>query len=243
MRRRRSKPRVVWLPPDPTNRVTFDGTLSNVDQAAQGGLSLQFAGAYNSGEFVGAAIPLVGDFGNAEDSIIGQAGSSTSLSDMFNSGYRLRRIVGSIFCCLQQQGADVGGSQGNVMVTAGIQVMRVDPTGIPTGASKAPPDTYENATNPWIWRRSWALNNGLGPGYQFPLGPGNNAGYGSVREGTFVDQKTVRIIGPDERLFMCLQGTVLQSEIAANFYVPVFWNLRVLASLRNNLGNRNNSSR
>lgn len=240
---RRRKTRVVWLPPDPNNRVnqTLGGVVTQPDQSAQGYYSIHSIGAKNQGDFDGAAIALVGDLGNAEGNIIGAAGDSPSLSDLFNSGYHLKRVCGHIFCTTTQ--LDGGGWSGSCMATAGLQVMRVDNSGVPVNVTAAQPDTYQNQDNPWIWRRSWMLTNfGSATGIRLPWGLSNNIG-GSLREGSFVDQKTARIIGIDERLFLCMSVTAMQDEVAVDTFTSFCWNLRFLGSLKNNVGNRRNASR
>lgn len=241
--RRRTRPRVVWLPPDGSNRTVNGGIISAPDETGLGSTSLVLQGDFPRGAFVGAAIALVGDNSNAENYIIGQGQQPMTLSDLFNSGYRLRRVCGQIFTCISQTSDANAGYSGSLLATAAFQVMRVDGAGIPVDATAAGPDIYANAENPWIWRRTWALTNfASATGTVFPLGLSNNSA-GSVREGAFCDQKTARIVGPDERLFLCLQVTVLADQIAIDTAVPFHWNLRVLASLKTNLGNRRNASR
>lgn len=81
------------------------------------------------------------------------------------------------------------------------------------------------------------------PGPDDPYGSVSNLGL-SVREGTFVDQKTARIVGPDERLFMNVQVTTLNGSGGVDLTgIQLYWNLRFVASLKTNLGNRRNASR
>lgn len=243
--RRRSKPRVVWLPPDPYGRLAIDTPLTSGDQTAIGYHTFHALSSKDPGDYEGAAIALTGDGGNANTRIIGLSPpeGGTSFADLFNSGYRLRRICGSIFCTTSQDGQN--GIAGSVYITAAFQVMRVDASGLPVDVTAAQPDTYENQENPWIWRRTWVITNEASNlGLQKPLGLRNNASYGSVREGTHVDQKTSRIIGVDERLFMCVTVTYDSSQDQSlDCFHTIAWNLRFLASLKSNVGNRRNSSR
>lgn len=243
--RRTRKPRVVWLPPDPFNSLGHDGAITDITSSSIRHIEVHGLGPLATGDSIGTTFPLVGDGGNAENTIIGGPptyGTTQTLSDMFNSGYRLRRVCGHIFCRLPGRPIGQGGFFGNVIVTAAMQVMRVDSSGLPVDTQAANPATYVNQDNPWIWRRSWMLTNFASNPID-AAGGQTNLGL-SVREGTFVDQKTARIIGPDERLFMCLSCTMgfSQSEALDDFVVFDF-DLRVLASLKSNLGNRRNASR
>lgn len=250
--RRNRKPRVVWLPPDPNNRVGTDLVNINPDSTSIGQTTITVANNYIPGESSGKAIPLVADLGEAEQYVPGTgAPGAPTLSDMYNSGYRLRRICGHLFCgMVQNVGIQPGsGGTGNIMVTASFQVCRVDTSGLAVDVQAQNPDTMVNQDNPWIWRRSWLLTNFVyvdsqGGVAKLYLGETTNIG-SSIREGSFVDQKTARIVGPDERLFMNLVCTVLDGDGGSGLDNNIIfnWNLRVLGSLKSNLGNRRNSSR
>lgn len=248
MRRTRRRPKVVWLPPDPYNRVgTAQGAITDTNAPSIGKVFIEPSGTVSEGSQYGTTVPLVGDGTNSQGFIIGVQGANpNSLSDLFNSGYRLRRIVGNIFCGrVQRSGFEY--QVNNWMLTAAFQVMRVDQSGLPVDTPAANPDTYVNQENPWIWRRSWILTNfGVDPlGPRIPMGSSNNFGGGSVKEGTFVDAKTARIIGPDERLFMNFVVTSMDQTTweGVDDTIEILWNLRVVASLRSNIGNRRNASR
>lgn len=255
--RRRSKPRVVWLPLDSNNRV---GPPQGRTINAPTDPSLKFnhidifqTTTINEGDQYGTAIALVGDNTNAENFVIGNTNSpGSSFSDLFNSGYRLRRIVGQIAVVMEQgeppAGAGVGVLRGSICVTAAFQVMRVDNSGLPVDAQAANTMAYNTTENPWIWRRSWFLTNfGSTRGVVWPVGSSNNFGAGSVREGVFVDQKTARIVGPDQRLFLCVTATMLDTTDidggTVDTQIGVYHDLRILASLKTSVGNRRNSSR
>jgi len=228
----RRKPRVVWLPP--TNANSFGGLNTN---------GIQIFAVNTSGVAPKATgeIPLVID--SQDDPLAPE----TSLADVENSGYRLRRIVGKIW--VQCQGSDEN-TAGFGLVTAGLIVRRSNPA---DGQSFAILTSNENLIStqeignygdPWIWRRSWLIGNPLvaDPEFGFVF---NNYGHGpSAVDGPHVDQKTARIVGPEERLFLDVtvhQNTEDQGEI------PIVWtvlaDLRVLASMRTSSGNRRNASR
>lgn len=229
---RRSKPKVVWLPPDqtgaPPNNPETGYQVVTVETTADGG------GVIGIGE-----LPIVIDA--PPDQTI------ASLSDMENSSYRLRRIVGKIFifgdAFDEESGIEV------LIVTAALIVRRVSDGGSSL-ASQADnqqirPANAINWPDPWIWRRSWLLGNqqtAPGPG---PLLPFSNLELGSVSDGPHVDQKTARIIGPEERLFLDISTTPIigpgQGELSHT--VTVVTDLRVLATMKTSQGNRRNSSR
>lgn len=240
---RRRKPRVVWLPPTNAN---------SLGAAATSGIqifSLDVAGT--TGDFVVANIPLVID-GQGDE-----LAPENTLSDIENSGYRLRRVVGKVFCQQRQQlgQLDPGQAPFQVLVTAGLIVRRVNQvTGLPlvafdaSGALSAPQE-IRNFGDPWIWRRSWLLNDNSieGSTEQLPVGPMTNFGnsYGSVADGPHVDQKTARIVSQEERLFLCMQSTIIEPgslpDVTAS--TLVLTDLRVLGSMRTSSGNRRNASR
>lgn len=234
--RRRKSPRVVWLPQ--TNATSIDAAGASTVNITR----MSIAGPI--GNHFSATFPVVLD---GETPII--TGSS-SLSDIENSGYRLRRIVGSIFAAADQF-ASTGPT--SVLATAAFIVLRTDPeTGAVIGS---PPnyftDTIDNAGDPWIWRRHWVLKNsgadqsGTVDPFAQSLTGTNNYFVGGNANGPTVDQKTARIISNEERLFVDLGLTVLGSGADGQdtFDVTWVWNLRFLGSLRSNLGNRRNASR
>lgn len=242
--RRRSKPRVVWLPQTNANSI---GDGSQVYQLA----ILNVTSA--TGDVGQAELPMVLD---AQESAVTDA---ASLSDIESSGYRLRRIVGKVWVqCIQSAvELDTGSTY---VVTAGFIVRRCDTA---TGASFAvladatppfpniDPGKIDNSGDPWIWRRSWILgnNNSLSATQTFQLMPTRNFGDdygGGIAEGPHVDQKTARIVGPEERLFLDVTATCLGESIATpalQVQFAVFTDIRVLASLRTTSGNRRNASR
>lgn len=247
----RRKPRVVWLPPTNANSIG-PGFTSGYQEFV-----VDVTGT--TGDFSVGEIPLVID-GQGDE--LDAAGVNT-LSDLENSGYRLRRIVGKIFCQQRQKlgpGVVAGDAPFQVVCTAGIIVRRIDQT---TGASLAAtvangqemtsPGELRNYSDPWIWRRSWILNDesmrqtttGL------PVGPTSNFGpegpCGGNADGPHVDQKTARVISNEERLFLGVSCTIIQpanqpqNGIDASTFVLT--DLRVLASMRTSSGNRRNASR
>lgn len=235
---RRTKPRVVWLPPNDSF------TVDTVTQ--QSGIKVFAVDVKPFPGFSVGEIPLV-----ADEEVDTQA-ATTSLSDIENSGYRLRRIVGKVWARMGQQ---ANSQIAFGVVTAGIIVRRVDPTtGISlastnaAGAELTGPSELENYSDPWIWRRSWLLGNNISPNKpaSFPVFAESNEDF-SALDGPHVDQKTARIIGPEERLFLSVEvrsnKTGGADEDPVLLSTLIVADLRVLASMRTSIGNRRNASR
>lgn len=237
--RRRTKPRVVWLPQTNANSV---GDGSSVYQLVTFGL---LSGP--TGQSTTTEIPLVAD---------AQQGTAfvddpPSLADIESSGYRLRRIVGKIWVQADQVAVD---SAINFVVTAGIMVRHAETssgasTAFQAGGENVNVGNIDNTGDPWIWRRSWWLGNRLadltGTNNFFPRLNFGAEYPGGIAEGPHVDQKTARIVGPEERLFLDLTATVIgQGGVdTQSLTIAVLTDLRVLGSMRTSTGNRNNSSR
>lgn len=261
---RRRKPRVVWLPPDPYNRIEFYNQagqpITGPDQLAIGWAKVNMPSG-GPGATQVTIVPLVADLPAAQDAVIGLGNFSAitakpayTLADMYDSGYRLRRIVGKIAWCQEQVVGSNDPQQGtpasNFMLTAGIIVLKSSTTGVPNDPAEGSPDFIQSQENPWVWRRSWICTNyaqvGALQGYYQTWGniSSENGAY-NVREGGFIDQKTARVLNQDERLFMALQYSPIDGDASAisGIGVQVVWNLRFLASLKTNIGNRRNASR
>lgn len=251
--RRTRKPRVVWLPQTNANSIG-DPAVGLVYQ----GSTLQISG--QTGDTGVVELPLVLD---AQPSVFPTA-QDNSLSDLENSSYRLRRIVGKIWVLMGQTEPGGPGGEGplNAIVTAGIMVRAADTNtgqslGSLAGAAQVSPALTENTGDPWVWRRSWFLGNNWNDGNIFLGGtdgglhrrdsfPSTNMQYGSAVDGPHIDQKTARVVGAEERLFLTWSATTVTEGAdpvneGANF--ALFTDIRVLGSLRTSAGNRRNSSR
>lgn len=238
--RRKTRPRVVWFPHTNANTLRFDdNTFSNVIE-----LELTTSGATVGNTVTGFAPVIIDE--NADV----QAGPTT-LSDIENSGYRLRRIVGKCFVA-KQQIADDGGAL--LLAAAAFIILKVNPVGQPNAGEPAGGSfnvenlnlfRIENDDAPYIWRREWMLQNSLATGNTTSADyPHTNSEYGSAADGPHIDQKTARIVGQDERLFfvcsvMNLNLGAAQTDNNTFFHVTT----RVLGSMRTSLGNRRNASR
>jgi len=227
--RKRTSPKVVWLPPDGS------APAPAAETSGFGFTTIDISGAVQLNV---AEIPLTID--------APPDASISTLADMESSAYRLRRIVGKIWCRAQLD--DDESDITDYIVTAGLIVRRVDETGASLagliGVEQMAPSEAINWSDPWIWRRSWLLTNPLGVA---PDRPTQNYGEdaGSAVDGPHVDQKTARIVSKEERLFLNVSAQALfvggQSELTHT--VSVFTDLRVLATMRTSQGNRRNSSR
>lgn len=237
MARRTRGPRVVWLPPNAAAIVGETTGLIRFSVAALGGV-----GNVSTSE-IQVVLPEVD-----------HTTTTNSISDLTNSGYRLRRIVGKIFV----HAAFVPGEQGlaeasNLVVTAGFIVRRVGENGSslaeiadPTGKEISPSE-IQNWSDPWIWRRSWFLSN---PEMELVATlkdqVTNNYGHGPAAvDGPHIDQKTARIIGPEEGLFLSVSATIISVGSDPENAVPVeiTGDIRCLGSIRTSTGNRRNASR
>jgi len=235
---RRAKPRVIWIPPND------DHCIDNV--TSQSGIKVFSVDTSPKFPFT------VGEAAVVVDAEPDTQAVTTSLADIASSAYRLRRIVGKIWVRMAQVDDS---SIVFAAVTAGLIIRRVDPvTGqslaanSTNGAELTSPNELENYSDPWIWRRTWLIGNNASPARPatFPLFPETNEFF-SALDGPHIDQKTARIIGPEERLFLDVgvrsnvTGAPSEDEIPAP--VLVIYDLRVLGSMRSSSGNRRNSSR
>lgn len=241
---RRRSPRVAWLPPTNANSVDALGESNwntfDID-----------VGQFALGERTVAEVPIVLD--GDKDPLA----ATTSIADVENSGYRLRRIVGKIFFLLNPQADESFAT--TIGVTAGLIVRRIDPS---TNASIAiaalgstdliDPAGQRSAGDPWIWHRNWILQD-----VNFPFSPSpdwvlsgaaaaTNFAHGPAAvDGPHVDQKTARIVSSEERLFLDVSATVLSLTAGdlATKLLRCFYTFRTLGSMRTTSGNRRNASR
>lgn len=239
---RRRKPRVVWLPPAAEERM---GANPAVTGFFPGYGALILDGSIPTiGDFVTGFTPLVSDI--PAPAFQGSGVAVDTLSDIYNSGYRLRRIVGKIFVDLNQPDVAAGECP-ELVCTVGIIVIRVNQDGTPvqTDAQQQSPAIINNWADPWVFRRSWKLSNQLeAVAAGRAIWPENNGQYGSVADGPHIDQKTARIISSEERLFLYVSATASKPSTAAGgFSLHVDTDIRLVATLRQNAGNRRNASR
>lgn len=246
----RRKPRVLWLP-------TFGDTSVGESGGASQATGIRFGGSVPSdGAILVDAVAVTWDYTPSATASQGFGTQDYTLADFAgNMSYRLRRIVGKCFCAVSP-GAD-GGAAVNmrtVQIACGFIVGRADPAGaINTDIQVVNPLYQDSAEDPWIWRRTWLLGNKsyqawteqtavTYPEAQFP---NTNIAYGSVQDGPHIDQKTARVVGPDERLIFMVAVRQFSDQTTggAGCNWSVFLDYRLLGSLRPSQGNRRNASR
>lgn len=228
MAKRRRRRRGVWFP--------------NLGTAGpEGGQADDSAGIW--AELIPSAIGDTGIFLTdlTFDQPVDEGADSTgtaprSLADFVGSEYILKRIVGRLFLGLDQ--SQVVGTTKAVLITCGFFVARADddPTLVnptPVGAAtlvdqvrEYAPDSVGNIREPWIWRRQWILGNTLQTFVTSQSAeaffPPNNVTYNpGGMEGGFIDQKTIRRVGQDDRLWFIAAFRAIGSNWADPFVVDI----------------------
>lgn len=259
MRFRRRKPRVVWFPtPGTPYSTNAPGQAEAPEPYLNSGaveISLQTT-VDNTPVTVSA--PLVLDQ-SPEETAVGATLATVQrfgLNQVNQFGYRLRRIVGDIFIGIAETNSQATVA-GGVLLEAGIIVRRVDSNGLAAvNADAQDVGNIANETDPWVWRKNWALSGRV-------ANPQNNLVFEAInnfpRSNAFsmgsaphikLDQKTARVLGPEERLFLTLTAWTLPLDKLAlttdnnsNFQVYFLMPYRVLGTVRTTSGNRRNASR
>lgn len=252
MRSKRRKPRVVWLPIDVENRLGQAPSPATSGINSSTGIKIYTVNPLGT-TGITEEIAVVKDFSGINQ----VATQATSLADLEQSGYRLRRIVGKLVFQMLQGAAVAAGDVNIAIVTAGFIIRRIDQQDL-TGRSLAAVlggtgdelsvANLDNIADPWIWRRSWVLADVVNStavdvnATAFPL---SNTQYGGgVLDGPHIDAKVARVVGPEERLFFCVTTEGINGQPQGNpGAVLLLSDLRVLASMRNQVGNRRNASR
>jgi len=250
----RRKPKVLWLP------VTGNDSSDVPEEENWVNGPTGVLVVPHTGEIIFDAVPVTFDYTDAPSTE--QGTFERSLQDLTSgNNYRLRRIVGKIHagCSAQSTGNT---TYPNCEVAAGFMVNRTDDSGNLINAGgfgneqAASPLAQDAMQDPWIWRRRWELAPDLGPlaasvtsdgiliGQQRKGFPSSTAGYGSVADGPHIDQKTARVIANQERLFFWIAARVRFDNVSGQSNL-ITWalDIRILASLRTNQGNRRNASR
>lgn len=251
MRKRKAK--VTWLPVDINNRLGTAPVAVTNPEIGSSHFIQALTGPPLGDPATTSELPIV--FDQSGSGLVFGAGllENQSLADITQSGYRLRRIVGKLFFGCGQSAVRIAGDVTTVIVTAGIIVRRVDANGVSLATAgggglqlQSNTATLDNIMDPWIWRRSWMLSNLLDPvnndGLIFPTT--SNISYGSALDGAHIDQKTARIVGPEERLFLNVTCQGINGNAQSEpLLILLVGDLRVLASMRSQVGNRRNASR
>lgn len=235
---RKRKPAVAWLP-----HVQHDAQDSAVgvwDFATT-------VSAVNNG-FNTSIFSLVPDFPGES---IRASGTIASLADFEGSAYRLRRIVGKIFLGMQNNLPTAPDTRPiAALCGAGFIVLRVDPqTGAPlvATANSYSPLINDSTRDPWIWRRTWLLQNDFSGNvqdtqdtWQFPR---TNCDYGSAVDGPHIDARTARIVADEERLFCIVSTQNISGDSTIGGAIRGLLDYRILATPVRRTGNRRNASR
>jgi len=236
VQKRRTKPRVAWLPHTDTAAIINPDNNRGTNVID---FEIDVSSAVPFGGIVTAAVPVVID--DKQDPL----NATTTLADIEDSGYRLRRIVGKCFVGVSQQAAQ---DPGLYLIAAAFIILRVSEQNgsVPLAANLDNYNLFDtrNDDSPWIWRREWILQNALRTtkvNKDYPL---TNAEYGSGPDGPHIDQKTARVVMSDERLFFVASVMPLAGgDEQIDGHVGFILTTRVLASMRTTLGNRRNASR
>lgn len=248
---RRKKPRVVWLPADINNRLG-EAPLAATNDHQSSTIIHIFTGNPLGDPPVTEEIPIVKDFFGQATGMLTNVDSS--LADIEQTGYRLRRIVGKLSFSVQQGAAQVAADPTLFHITAGFIIRRTQDDGtsfasLSTNGSDIRVSSLDAQMDPWIWRRSWNLTDKGQLGAPTDINslsfPSSNDQYGGGNlDGPHVDAKTARVVGPEERLFLSVtvEG-VNGSSQAAPGAILLIGDLRVLGSMKTSTGNRRNASR
>lgn len=251
--RRGRKPRVVWLPPVGQQ---INSAITPAEQYGGG----FFIGVVQLGANHNPTIefPLVLDgpdpTGNTGTLIDWQKQSLTEAQEI---GYRLRRVCGKLHVGVGPNLDPQLGTRSNfISCTAGIIVRRVNEAGVALAlASELSTQAVQAYSDPWLFRRTWLIGTGVfaaagdvhNSGDLWPRNNVTGVGGGNA-DAAHVDQKTARVLGPEERLFLdvsFVSGLQLdgQDESEESVNIMIHHDLRVLGTLRQNAGNRRNASR
>jgi len=228
---RRRRKGGAWLPVNPT-------FLPNQDPAT--GFTwfedrLAFSGPVEAGDGSFAAVPLTLD--NTID-----PGGATSIADQSlrdyvqGQDYTLNRVVGKVWAGAEQQPEAL---VERFIACIGLAVLPTDPG---QNSPKGPPQGWDpllsqNAQEPWIWRRTWILNNGSIIGNS-PFFATSTAQYGSVLDGGHLDSKIKRRITREHRLYIIYgwEATSTQfGESPADSAVVFGYDLRINGAMRHSM--------
>jgi len=252
--RRRRKQRVLWFPP-------LGAIVNGVDKII-GGNTFTVPVLANTDTFA-AFLPLTFDQGQENKLAV----ANVSLADLMSSAWRLRRMITNVFATYNVTGEgalDVQANQPKGCVFAvGVMVLAADASGNPLQIPD--PLLQGNYDDPWIWRRVWILGQDVrlrrnsagalesGPAVggavldvdaAFGHFPWSTTDYGYVAGGPHIDQKTNRVIGPEQRLFMVFstKAMPLNTVFTTDAAVTGFLEYRLLGALQRST-NRRNASR
>lgn len=263
-RRRRSRP--LWFPP---LGAGFTAGSPEVEDFT-GGSTFQIQVPADK-TISSAFLPVTFDTGQENELAVSGAGGSVTLADLMSSAWRLRRMVGNVFATYQITGEAALDPAPSVPVacvfSVGAMVLAQDASGAPANQDFPAGVRRDDYTDPWIWRRVWLLGcgqkilrqntsppnlYGIRPSFAaladeeavFANFPRSNTDYGYVAGGPHIDQKTNRVIGPEERLFLLFSTKALPlgHTYTTDAFVTGYFEFRLLGGLAK-ASNRRNASR
>jgi len=213
MARRRRRSRFQWLPTQ--GLLGTDGFTPQTEHVSWDEFVIN---PPNSSSTIGEIRDVTFDV--PRDNSLTSTNTETSMSDFLRSGYLLRRVVGNVFVHFSNTQGVGGDDLGGVIVTYAMFVARADevPDAIrPIGSNGTAeiiqnygPQNADNVREPYIFVKNWVLGNqsllSARPTSGVVRFPITNASYGSAMEGTFLDQKTLRRVDGDNRLWHIVQA-------------------------------------
>lgn len=218
MRTRRTKKKYSWFPVRGTAGGTDTDNLAPLffTQQVVSNPVLQAPGATSVD-----IVPLIPDVPLEGDDIDVNAGGQ--LIQSLGQEYFLERIVGNLFLTFNTDLVNEEEGAGAALCGAGIFVARANdsdagggqnsPIGSATVAERQEnysPLSEECIREPWLWRRTWILGTNKintsgaaasGNNREFSTFPATNAAYVGSMNGPFIDTRSVRRVGNDERLW------------------------------------------
>lgn len=234
--RRKRRSRGTWLPILGTPAVLGEGGVVTTD----GSLTFQLAvDAPNDGSAGLGIIPITYDY---PQEAIELSPTADTLAEIAGSEYIVKRILGHCVVANSCNYDNVAGDGADaLMVSAGFFVARAGSvTGGPLGPA-APigygadttssdmeqysPGNQGTVREPWMWRRTWILGNQkkvvwfdssatqVGSAYFRNSPPTNQVA--DLRSGPYIDVKSRRRVGQDERLFFAIECRTLPLQTAS----------------------------
>lgn len=209
MRRKRGS-RGTWLPVLPTALTQSEGGTQYATWYEDSYSMVGFNNSYN-GDAV--AVPLIPDFTPQDANLTGQ--QDITLRDLVEGqDYVLKRTVGKVWATINNQAGSAGDfplSPYIFCLALAVLPVQDDNQSIPAmpNADFCPLNS-QNSQQPWLWRRTWILQNTLNATQQtvdFPAyGAQSTWQYGSIADGGHLDTKVQRRVRKDQRLFIVAQA-------------------------------------
>lgn len=230
-KRRRSK--VTWFPVDPT--------VYNVSQPGVTWFesSLTFPAGSVAGDTAINAVPLTLD--ETQDWDDGAA-QGTSLRDIVEGqDYMIQRVVGKVW---MQVDPYENGTLREAICAIGLAVL---PSSNEDNSPNLPAEEWNplfarNSMQPWLWRRTWRLDNRAiwddgatppQPNNSTKGFPGQTSDYGDRESGGHLDSVVRRRVTKEHRLYIIAAAGIIQAVgEAENSEVWWGYDLRVLGGMR-----------